>query len=195
MEQALPSIVSASDQADAGTESGVMQRASMHASDMHLQKALAFIEQIGISVIERRLDHATFLPGLDLGPACIYVDYARLKYPGDILHEAGHLAVTPSAQRALIGSDQQDKDWPPQGEEIAAILWSYAAAIELGLPLSFIFHGDGYKDDANWLIESFEAGNFIGLPFLEWAGLSLGPQRAVSEAKPAFPAMLRWLRE
>ncbi len=160
-----------------------------------LQAVLDFLDRIGIPVMERSLMHATFLPGLDLGPGCIYVDYARLSYPGDILHEAGHIAVTPSASRALIGSEQQDKDWPPPGEEIGAILWSYAAAMELGLPLNFIFHEDGYKDDSAWLIENFEAGNYIGMPFLEWAGLSLGAQRAAKEGKPAFPAMLRWIRE
>lgn len=166
-----------------------------HQDDVYLKKVLTFLDRIGIDVIERPIEHATFLPGLDLGPSCIYVDYARLDYPGDILHEAGHLAVTPSAQRAIVGSEQQDKDWPPQGEEIAAILWSYAAAIELDLPLNFIFHEHGYKDDSAWLIDNFVSGNYIGLPIMEWAGLSLGPQRAAKEGKPAFPAMLRWLRE
>ena len=162
--------------------------------DPQLQKALAFINQIGITVIERELAHKTFLPGLDLGPGCIYVDYDRLLYPGDILHEAGHLAVTPAAQRALIGSAQIGDDWPTQGEEIGAILWSYAAALELDLPLEFIFHADGYKDDSAWLTENFQSGNFIGLPFLEWAGLALGEVRASKEAKPAFPSMLQWMR-
>ncbi|BBB59712.1 hypothetical protein UNDKW_1439 [Undibacterium sp. KW1] len=163
--------------------------------DPRLDKVLNFLDRIGIAVIERELQHATFLPGLDLGPGCIYVDYSKLKYPGDMVHEAGHLAVTPSANRALIGSDQQDKDWPPQGEEIAAILWSLAVARELDLPLDFVFHPNGYKDDSSWLIETFESGNFIGLPFLEWAGLSLGAVRAEKEGKPAFPHMLKWMRE
>ncbi|MBC3919247.1 hypothetical protein H8L32_17285 [Undibacterium sp. CY18W] len=163
--------------------------------DPRLKTVLRFLDRIGVKVIERELLHTTFLPGLDLGPGCIYVDYGRLKYPGDMVHEAGHLAVTPSSQRALIGSAEQDKDWPPQGEEIAAILWSFAAARELDLPLDFVFHGDGYKDDSAWLIETFEAGTYIGLPFLEWAGLSLGAVRAEKEGKEAFPAMIRWMRE
>ncbi len=163
--------------------------------DPRLHKVLRFLSDIGIDVVERELQHATFLPGLDLGPGCIYVDYGKLNYPGDMVHEAGHLAVTPPASRALIGTDQQDKDWPPQGEEIAAILWSLAVARELDLPLDFVFHPHGYKDDSAWLIENFEAGNYIGLPFLEWAGLSLGPARAEKEGKPAFPKMLKWMRE
>lgn len=163
--------------------------------DPRLKTVLHFLDQIGVKVIERELLHTTFLPGLDLGPGCIYVDYDRLKYPGDMVHEAGHLAVTPSSQRALIGSAEQDKDWPPKGEEIAAILWSFAVARELDLPLDFVFHDDGYKDDSAWLIETFEAGNYIGLPFLEWAGLSLGNARAEKEGKEAFPAMVRWMRE
>lgn len=164
-------------------------------TDPGLTKVLGFLEKIGIAVIPRSIVHTTFLPGLDLGPGCIYVDYARLKYPGDVLHEAGHLAVTPSVSRALIGTELQEKGWPPQGEEIGAILWSYAAAVELDLPLNFVFHDGGYKNDSAWVIENFSAGNYIGMPFLEWAGMSLGTQRAQIEGKPAFPAMLRWLRE
>lgn len=58
-----------------------------------VKKVLFFLNEIGIEIIEKELE-ATFLPGLDLGPNCIYIDYSKLLYPGDILHEAGHIAVT-----------------------------------------------------------------------------------------------------
>jgi len=154
-----------------------------------------FIRSIGIKLEYKSLDQPTFLPGLDLGPNCIYVDREKLLYPGDLLHEAGHLAVTTSQQRAAIGSAASEQPWPTDGEEIAAVLWSYAAAMHLNIPLDIVFHAGGYKNDSNWLIENFSAGNYIGLPFLQWAGLCYDSQQASRHQSPAFPAMRRWMRE
>ncbi|WP_343698077.1 hypothetical protein [Flavobacterium sp.] len=155
---------------------------------------LRFLDEIGITVIEKDLGD-TFLPGLDLGSNCIYIDYDKLLYPGDILHEAGHLAVTTSAERKLVGTNEISTDWPTQGEEIAAILWSFAAANHLELPLEFVFHPNGYKNDSEWLISNFSNKNYLGLPLLEWMGLCLGNERAEKENKKAFPAMQKWLRD
>ncbi|TCN55581.1 MBL fold metallo-hydrolase [Flavobacterium circumlabens] len=162
--------------------------------NFELQKILSFLKEIGLDIIEKELD-TTFLPGLSLGPNCIYIDYNKLLYPGDILHEAGHLAVTTSSQRQLAGTKKTAADWPTQAEEIGAILWSFAAANHLQLPLEFVFHPYGYKNESDWLISNFTNENYIGLPFLEWIGLCLGKERAVKENKPAFPAMLKWMRD
>lgn len=161
----------------------------------HLEKTVRFLEEIGLSVIEKNLDENTFLPGLALGPGIVYVDYEKLKYPGDMLHEAGHLAVTTSAERNQAGTDQMAQDWPTQGEEIAAMLWSFAAAKHLELPIEFVFHPDGYKNNSDWLISNFNSENYIGLPLLEWAGLAFGKERALKEEKEAFPVMVKWLRD
>ncbi|WP_289659599.1 hypothetical protein [Flavobacterium panacagri] len=159
-----------------------------------IKKVIFFLKEIGIDVIEKELDE-TFLPGLDLGPNCIYVDYTKLLYPGDILHEAGHLAVTVSEQRKLVGTTKISEDWPTQGEEIAAILWSYAALHHLQLPLDFVFHPNGYKDSSEWFISNFSTGNYIGLPLLEWMGLCFGNEKAEKEQKMPFPAMQKWVRD
>lgn len=159
-----------------------------------VKKVLLFLNEIGINSIEKELGD-TFLPGLDLGPECVYIDYNKLLYPGDILHEAGHLAVTTSTERKLVGTNKISPKWPTQGEEIGTILWSFAAAKHLQLPLEFVFHSNGYKNDSEWLISNFKEQNYIGLPFLEWIGLCLGNERAEKEGKPAFPTMLKWLRD
>lgn len=160
-----------------------------------IQKTLAFLNQIGIEVYEKELDDTTFLPGITLGPNCIYIDYGKLKYPGDILHEAGHISVASPEVRPLIGTDAVPQGWPDGGEEMGAILWSYAAALHLGLPLDFVFHPDGYKNNSEWLISGFENENYIGLPFLEWIGLAYGKEKATENNKQAFPAMQKWIRE
>jgi hypothetical protein len=159
-----------------------------------LQKMLSFLEEIGIDVIEKELE-TSFLPGLSLGPNCLYIDYKRLLYPGDILHEAGHLAVTTSAERNAVGTSEMAADWPSQGEEMGAILWSFAAAKHLELPIEFIFHPNGYKNNSEWLISNFTNEIYIGLPFLEWTGLTLGKDRAAAEGKDPFPKMIKWLRD
>jgi hypothetical protein len=160
-----------------------------------LEKVLTFLETIGIDIVEKELDATTFLPGLSLGSDCIYIDFEKLLYPGDILHEAGHLAVTTASERKLVGTVAMPKDWPTQGDEIGAILWSYAAICHLELPLEFVFHPNGYKNNSDWFISNFSNENYIGLPFLEWAGLTLSENRAAIEGKKAFPIMQKWLRD
>ena len=159
-----------------------------------LEKVLSFLNEIGIDVVEKQLE-TSFLPGLSLGPNCLYIDFEKLLYPGDILHEAGHLAVTTTAERKIAGTDEMAADWPSQGEEMGAILWSFAAAKHLGLPVEFVFHPNGYKNESEWLISNFTSENYIGLPFLEWAGLSLSKVNAAKEDKEPFPKMLKWLRD
>lgn len=160
-----------------------------------IQKSLQFLSEIGIAVFEKELDENTFLPGITLGPNCIYIDFEKLKYPGDILHEAGHIAVASPEVRAVIGTEAVPKGWPDGGEEMAAILWSYAAALHLKLPLDFVFHPDGYKNSSEWLISGFEKENYIGLPFLEWIGLTFGKEKALKHQQTAFPVMQKWIRD
>lgn len=159
-----------------------------------VKKVIFFLKEIGIAIIEKELGE-TFLPGLDLGPNCIYIDYNKLLYPGDILHEAGHLAVTVASERKLVGTAQISKDWPTQGDEIAALLWSYAALHHLQLPADFVFHSNGYRGNSEWFISNFTSGNYMGLPLLEWMGLCLGNEKAEKEQKMPFPAMQKWIRD
>ena len=116
------------------------------------------------------------------------IDREKLKYPGDVLHEAGHIATTaPSERHSLTGDLKSDP-----GDERAAIAWSYAAVVHLRLEPDVLFHGDGYKGDAAHLIESFGAGSCIGVPMLEWYGMTRY-QRLDSEG-PDYPKMRSWVR-
>lgn len=158
------------------------------------QRIYDFVHEIGLKIEERTLPEDTFLPGLELGSECIFVDPQQLKYPGDILHEAGHLAVTTPDQRKAIGTANLEEPFPTDGEEIASVLWSYAALKYIGLPVEVVFHPNGYKGQSQWLIESLTSGNYIGLPLLEWMGLTFTPEKAAELGKNAFPQMERWLR-
>lgn len=166
----------------------------MEPMNPHFQKSLTFLESIGIQVIEKDLDETTFLPGLMLGANVIYIDYNKLKYPGDLLHEAGHIAVASPEERQLIGSSDIPDTWPTQGDEMAAILWSYAAICYLQLPPDFVFHENGYKDSSSWFIDNFTSGNFIGLPLLQWFKMAYNNDEILN-GKPSFPAMQHWVRQ
>lgn len=148
-----------------------------------------WLRQIGLAVRLAPLDNDTFLPGVTLEPGGLIVDSERLLYPGDLLHEAGHLAVMTPAQRASAGSNAGSD----MGYEIAAQTWSYAAALQIGLPVETVFHSAGYKGAARKLIEIYRDGN-AGVPLLQWMGLTLDAKRAAAESLPPYPRMIRWLR-
>ena len=152
-------------------------------------KILTFVSDIGLPVLRKALDDTTFLPGLALEVGCIVVDEDRLLYPGDILHEAGHLAVMSAEKRAQT----QGQLVADGAEEMGAIAWSYAAAVHLGLDPAVLFHPAGYKEGAHSLRENFVAGRYIGVPYLQWLGLTLEPPRAAQQGVPPYPHMLRWL--
>lgn len=140
-----------------------------------------FLIEIGLQVRAGAVPDLTFLPGIHVANGVLIVDEARLTYPGDLLHEAGHLAVTPATQRNSVDGDTGENG----GEEMAAIAWSYAASVHLGLVPEVVFHAAGYRGGSRSLIENFSAGRYIGVPFLKWIGLT----------GDNYPAMARWLRD
>lgn len=163
-------------------------------NEIQIKKVIQFLEEIGIQVVEKELLESTFLPGLTIENDQIIVDYAKLKYPGDILHEAGHIAVTSSNDRKLIGTEKMPAEWPTQGDEIASILWSFAALSHLNLAPNFVFHADGYKNSSDWYIENFTSGNYIGLPLLQWLKMAYVNDEISENEKLAFPKMKNWIR-
>ncbi|MDG5492069.1 hypothetical protein [Psychroserpens sp. SPM9] len=157
----------------------------MNSDETTLNQIIQFLNSIQIRVIPTQLNETTFLPGLQLKGQSILIDKDRLKYPGDLLHEAGHIAVTEASLRPLIGTPEMDNNWPNLGDEIVAILWSYAALRHLDLEPKVVFHPQGYKNASNWFIEQFTNETYMGLPLLSWMGLCNTED---------FPVMKRWLR-
>ena len=152
------------------------------------QQLVTFVESIGIKVKACDLPHDTFLPGLDIRHGTLCIDAARLAYPGDILHEAGHIAVADDRCR------QQPRFKPTKTEEMAAMAWSFAALTHLGLPADTVFHGDGYQGGGQNLTDAFAQGNGPGVPILGWLGMTTDHNSPGASAKRCFPEMDRWLR-
>ena len=135
------------------------------------ERLAGFVREIGIDVRPAELPDGTFLPGLDIRDGAILVDESRLAHPGDILHEAGHLAVTDASERHAPTLA------PADGDEMAALAWSYAALKHLALDPAVVFHPQGYKGGGASLIEAFEGPGGPGLPRLypqDWHNSVIG---------------------
>lgn len=151
-------------------------------------KIRAFLEEIGIPYREEALPEDTFLPGILIENGGLTVDPDRLAYPGDLLHEAGHIALTAASERASMNQDTLGSKAPEQSEEIGVILWSFLAARHLGIPTGVVLHAGGYRGASDWYRENFESGTYIGLPLLTWMGITDNP------APGQAPTILSWLR-
>lgn len=149
-----------------------------------------FLRAIGLEIRAEETSCETFLPGIDIRHGALVYDETKLRHPGDLLHEAGHLALKSPVERA---ASSRDAGGDP-GEEMGAIAWSYAAVVHLNLPPEVVFHPDGYFGGSTALIQNFTTGHSIGVPMLVWHGLAEVARRGHPAAGPVYPAMIRWLR-
>jgi hypothetical protein len=150
-----------------------------------------FLLEIGLEVESAVINEATFLPGILIDHGKMVIDETQLKHPGDLLHEAGHLAVIPASRRRLIQKDAGKK----AAEEMMAIAWSYAALVHLGLAPEVVFHPEGYHGGSKALIELFTQGQTYGQPTLQWLGLTAEKKLAEELGIEPYPHMIKWLCE
>ncbi|SES01179.1 hypothetical protein [Pedobacter rhizosphaerae] len=153
---------------------------------------LSFLDRVGVVYKLTAIDSQTFLPGLKLSQGTLIIDLAQLLYPGDIFHEAGHLACMPPEIRQEMSDDLENSDLH-QGGEMMAIAWSYAACIHLNLDPEFVFHEEGYKSGGKAIIENFRQGGFMGVPLLQWCGMTFDNIQAEKHQTEPFPYMQSWV--
>lgn len=158
------------------------------------EKCIVFLNDIGIQTIFSTVDSDSFLPGLSIENGMIIIDRNLLQHPGDILHEAGHIAVVPVADRSRLTAEAIIKRKNREAEEIMAIAWSYAACILLNIDPYFVFHDEGYKDGSDYIIDSCNDHSYLGLEMLQGIGMTANETNARRLHIPAYPHMIRWLR-
>lgn len=132
----------------------------------------------------------------------IWIEFGELVYdadeahPGDLLHDAGHLAVLPECvRRKISGGDIEDvlfpivrdymeshpnaMDFPEdpvarallQSSDIEAIAWSWAAALAAGVdPRLTLSNGFQSEDDVNASIVNLKARTHEGIEGLMLSG-------------------------
>jgi hypothetical protein len=170
------------------TEKGVFQ------NDL-INKIADFLTEIGIAVIPAKLDAQTFLPGILVKDGKLLVDEEKLTFPGDLLHEAGHLAVAPADLRKNLSDEVILPGVNLDILEAQAITWSYAACLHLGIDPRIVFHESGYRGKSESLLFNFSLGVYIGLNGLEENGMAFSQRKAAELGAAPFPQMQKWLRD
>jgi hypothetical protein len=147
-----------------------------------------FLREIGIETCEGEVPANTFLSAILIKNGVIVYNSEHLQFPGDLLHEAGHVAVSLPAERTLLHNNVLELDENKQGDEMAVLLWSWLAARHIGIPDEVLFHDTGYKGEAAWLRDQFQSGHYLGSPLLQWMGI-------IEPAEPGkMPRVKSWLR-
>ncbi|TXC68331.1 hypothetical protein FSZ31_11705 [Sphingorhabdus soli] len=153
------------------------------------ERCLAFLATVGIDVDWIGDAEVQLLDGLAIVGGRLLIDPEVPVWPGDLLHEGGHIAVADPAIRPTLGPLEPDPT-----DEMMAIAWSYAAAVECRLPPAQLFHGGGYRGDSKSLITSFATGRYVGAPMLGYYGMTADLRTALEQGLPSYPRLSRWLR-
>lgn len=158
-------------------------------------KIAEFLNEIGIETRSVQLNEPTFLPGILIDSGKIQVDEEKLVYPGDLLHEAGHLAIMPGNLRSTLNGEVEAPNLDMDAIEAYAVAWSYAAIVHLEINPRFVFHDGGYRQCSERLILTYGCGVYPGASGLEQAGMTVTGERAKASGLPPYPYMLKWLRD
>jgi len=78
---------------------------------------------------------------------------------------------------------------------MAAIAWSYAAALYAGIDPAVVFHSGGYSGGSEAILTNFAQRRYFGVPVLEWLGLAADRKTADLLRVELYPHMLKWLRD
>lgn len=160
----------------------------------NLDRILAFLDGIGLPVAEGPVPGPSFLPGVRIAGGVVVYDRAALRWPGDLLHEAGHIAVTPPALRPALSDGLDGMPSVEHAGEAEATAWAFAAVVHLRLHPSVLFHDGGYGGHAEGLIASFAHGVYPGAHGLAQAGMTAIGAQAQRAGVAPYPHMLHWLR-
>jgi len=158
-------------------------------SDPLVTRLSGFVCSIGIEVRACTINWKTQFPGLDIKLGAVLVDEQSLIHPGNILHEAGHIAVHDPIRR------REPKFSPTRGEELGALAWSYAATVHLGLKSDLVFYPGSYHGWDTSLVENFAEGRYLGVPLLHRYGMAIEPRLATERGQKPYPHILKWVRD
>ena len=160
----------------------------------------------------------TFISGVWIDRGVLYVHLDSLVAPGDLFHEAGHLAIVPPAFRQYItpGNLEESEFWTKMSEfmqlgglgrypecpvaralmqcsETEAMAWSYAAAVEIGYPPLKVF----FFDDVELEEQPYEGdGEAITMAFSMKSHFGVnGMHHAKMCNMREYPKMLKWMQD
>ena len=166
-----------------------------HTDRQYLLSILNFLEKINIPYHFDKITVETYVPGILIKSGGLVIDNELLKFPGDILHEAGSIALCPADVRPTLNTPiAAQLDFDAATHSFMTLAWTYAAALDADTPLEVVFHKDGYHGQGESIANSFQSGQYIGLPMLQYLGMAYDAHNASQHNTNSFPAMVQWLR-
>ncbi len=57
-----------------------------------------------------------------------------------------------------------------------------------------VFHPAGYRGGSQSLLDNFGAGHYLGVPMLQWLGMTNDEKQAAKTGGVPYPHMTKWLR-
>ncbi|MBX7183601.1 MAG: hypothetical protein K1Y01_00505 [Vicinamibacteria bacterium] len=161
----------------------------------NLERISSFLKSIGVEVTEGPVAPSALLPGVDIVNGGIVYDPDRLTWPGDLLHEAGHIAVVPAVLRRDLGGKLGEDVMAAHAGEAEATAWAWAAVVAIGLDPAVLFHEGGYQGRSQGLAFSYSIGSYPGAGGLIANGMALSASDAAKQGLAPYPHLVRWLRE
>lgn len=179
--------------------------------------ALDFVRSIGLRVEESSAPElaSTFVPGVRIVDGGLVID-TSIVYPGDILHEAGHIATMPAKFRPkangtlgavfremgqyLEANPSKLGAWPEdpvcrailQCGEAEAAAWQYAAAQHIDMPAKWLFPKGSFNGNSKDTLLRLQANSYFGINGLQAAGWTR--VREMGDTRfPLYPKLAFWL--
>lgn len=173
---------------------------------------LAFLNEIGLRTTEVASLADTFLPGVRICKGGLLV--APNAAIDSILHEAGHLAITPQPYRSWLDGDvgkgqrrmlrevsqlELDPDAPLmravlQTSDPEATAWAWAAGTHLGLPPEIIILDSSYDGDGASIRIQLQHNAYIGINGMCHAGMCSRGRLALHRGETPYPHLHSWLQ-
>lgn len=159
------------------------------------KKMIDFVRSIGIEVKHGSVPDNPLIPGIRVQHGVMLIDENNLTYPGDILYQAGRIAILPATERdAYHGEDHKDNNWEA-AQAMAAMCWAWAALTHLQIAPEVVFHNGGYKGQSTQIIQGYQSGAFMGLPIMQMYEMAYEPHQATARGLQAFPFMYKWTND
>lgn len=177
------------------------------AKNSNIQKAVNFLNGIGIKTVRGNVPNNSFIPGIKIWRGSLFYNH-RVK-AADLLHEAGHIAVVPSKYRIFCTGDMdksyqriwkaaaKNGDTDPmnpicqqiiQASECEAIAWSWAAGTKARISARQIIPDDlrYFGGEGAEIRQHLAAKCHFGINGLRAAGML--------ESVKTYPQLARWVQ-
>lgn len=181
-----------------------------------LFKTAAFLNAIGLpTTLVDTLEQEGFLPGVWIHHGTLH--FTTKAQVGDLLHDAGHLAVIPSSFRSMMhgnlynslrqilsSTSALDPEDPTaiavmQADDLSATAWGWACGIHLGIDPKLVIPAESYGNSGDEIRGMLTHNRYLGIHGLQRSGFcsARAPftdgSSTTSETRPIFPKLAFWL--